>query len=85
MAEEYDLDVNNLQEVHTLSTPNSYYMLLTWAAHEKMLKNGLAKSILPDIVDAEPQQPVFPFAAVHGTTWALDNLARCGSRRRVRP
>lgn len=73
MAEEYNLDVNNPQEVHTLNTPNSYYMLLTWAAHEKMLKNGLAKSIVPDIVDAEPTQPVFPFAAVNGATWALDN------------
>jgi len=73
MAEEYNLDVNNTTEVAPTTTPNTYSMLLTWAAHEKMLKNGLATNIVPEIVDVVPEQPVFPFTAVNGKTWALDN------------
>ena len=73
MTEEYNIDVNDQAEVNTTNTPNTYDMLLTWAAHEKMLKNGLAKNIVPDIADADPQQPVFPFVSVGGATWALDN------------
>lgn len=72
MAEEYNIDINNQAEVSTIpGSPNQYHMLLTWAAHEKMLKNGLAKSIAPEIVDVDAQQPVFPF--VPNETWALDN------------
>lgn len=73
MAEEYNLDVNNTTEVAPTTTPNTYSMLLTWAAHEKMLNNGLATNIVPEIVDVVPEQPVFPFTAVNGKTWALDN------------
>ncbi|HEY4112088.1 signal peptidase I [Puia sp.] len=73
MADEYDLDINNPQEVRPAGTPNTYDMLLTWAAHEKMLKNGLAQKIVPDIADVDPSLVLFPFAPVNGVNWALDN------------
>jgi signal peptidase I len=43
-------------------------MLLTWSAHQKMLSNGLAKSIVP-IIDNE--RSVYPYAASY--TWSRDN------------
>ena len=73
MAEEYNLDINNPAEVRATNTPNTYDMLLTWAAHEKMLTTGLATSITPDIADIDVQQPVYPFVPVGGASWALDN------------
>ncbi|MBS1601403.1 MAG: S26 family signal peptidase [Bacteroidetes bacterium] len=68
MRDEYNLDINNTEEVRPTGTPNQFYMLLTWAAHEKMLHNGLAKSITPDI-DAD--QTVYPYAKSY--TWTRDN------------
>ena len=43
-------------------------MLLTWAAHEKMLHSGLATKITPDI---DSQEMVYPYA--DGSTWTRDN------------
>jgi len=71
IKEQYNVDVSDGMEVQTTTTPNQYDMLLTWAAHQKMLSSGLAKSITPDIIDIDPQNPVFPFVA--GSNWALDN------------
>jgi signal peptidase I len=68
MRDEYNLDINNTDEVRPTGTPNQFYMLLTWAAHEKMLQNGLAKSITPDI-DAD--QTVYPYSKSY--TWTRDN------------
>jgi len=68
MRDEYNLDINNTEEVRPTGTPNQYYMLLTWAAHEKLLKNGLAKTITPDI-DAD--QTVYPYVRSYG--WTRDN------------
>ncbi len=68
MKEQYDV---NEDDVRTTTTPNQYDILLTWAAHQKMLSSGLAESITPDIIDIDPQNPVFPFVA--GSSWALDN------------
>ncbi len=44
-------------------------MLLTWAAHEKMLKNGLAKSIIPEI---DSSNGVYPHDNIHN--WTIDNF-----------
>ncbi|HXB08997.1 MAG TPA: S26 family signal peptidase, partial [Puia sp.] len=71
IAEKYDVNINNDGEVHPLMAPNTYDMLLTWSAREQMQKDGLAKSIVPDIVGVEPQQPVFPF--IPGLSWSIDN------------
>ena len=68
MRDEYNLDINNTEEVRPTGTPNQFYMLLTWAAHEKMLQNGLAKSITADI-DAD--QTVYPYSKSY--TWTRDN------------
>jgi len=68
MRDEYNLDINNAEEVRPTGTPNQYYMLLTWAAHEKLLHNGLAKTITPDI-DAD--QTVYPYSK--SCTWTRDN------------
>jgi signal peptidase I len=68
MRDEYNLDINNAEEVRPTGTPNQYYMLLTWAAHEKLLHNGLAKTITPDI-DAD--QTVYPYSRSY--TWTRDN------------
>src|SRR3984957_13770633 len=68
MKEEYDVDINNTDEVRTTGTPNQYDMLLTWAAHQKMLSSGLAKSIVPDI---DSDLSVYPY--VNTYTWSRDN------------
>jgi signal peptidase I len=68
MKEQYNIDINNTDEVRPTGTPNQYYMLLTWAAHEKMLKNGLARSITPDI---DTERNVYPYSKSY--TWSRDN------------
>ncbi|MDP4151472.1 MAG: S26 family signal peptidase [Bacteroidota bacterium] len=69
MKEEYDLDVNNNQEFQNGNSPNQFIMLLTWKAHEKMLKNGLARSITP-ILDSARE--VFPYDHIHH--WRQDDF-----------
>jgi signal peptidase I len=72
MADEYNLDINNTTEVRASGAPNQYDMLLTWAAHEKMLRNGIVKSIVPDIANLDTTSPpLFPY--IPGSTWSLDN------------
>jgi len=68
MKDEYNLDMSNGEDVRTTGTPNQYVMLLTWAAHEKMLKNGLAKSIVPEI---DSNHDVYPYDHIH--VWSRDN------------
>jgi signal peptidase I len=68
MKEEYNLDMNNPQEMRPAGVPNQYLMLLTWAAHEKMLRNGLAKKITPDM---DGDQSVYPY--VRSYNWTRDN------------
>jgi len=68
MKEEYNLDINNTEEVQPSGTPNQYRMLLTWAAHQKMLKSGLATKITPEIDNG---QDVYPYD--HGHPWSRDN------------
>jgi len=69
MKDEYNLDMSNGEDVRTTGTPNQYVMLLTWAAHEKMLKNGLAKSIVPEI---DNNRDVYPYDSTH--PWSKDNF-----------
>jgi signal peptidase I len=69
MRDEYNVDINNSDEVRTTGTTNEYDMLLTWTAHEKMLKNGLATRIVPDI---DSQESVFPYAPT--SPWSRDNF-----------
>jgi len=73
MRDEYNVDINNANnsdqpESRPTGTPNQFVMLLTWAAHQKMLSNGLAKSIVPIIDNG---RDVYPYAASY--TWSRDN------------
>jgi signal peptidase I len=68
MKEEYNVDLNNTEEFAPTGAPNEYVMLLTWRAHEKMLANGLATSITPQI---DSSQNVFPYSQDY--KWSRDN------------
>jgi len=67
LHDEYNLDMNNGEDVRTTGSPNQYVMLLTWRAHEKMLKSGLAKTITPDIDNGHD---VYPYDR---REWSRDN------------
>ncbi|HMH31740.1 MAG TPA: signal peptidase I [Puia sp.] len=69
MKEEYDVDVTSPQELQQGAAPNQFRMLLTQIAKEKMLKNGLAKSIVPEIDNQRGQ--TFPYDNIH--PWTFDN------------
>jgi signal peptidase I len=69
MKEEYSIDVNNSDELMQTGVPNQYRILLTQIAKEKMLKNGLAKTIQEDI---DSTRDVFPYDNVHA--WSRDNF-----------
>jgi signal peptidase I len=70
MKDEYNLDMTNGEDVRPNGTPNQYVMLLTWRAHEKMLKDGLATSIVADI-DSNQDELLFPNGNVY--KWSRDN------------
>jgi signal peptidase I len=69
MKEEYDLDIFNPAEFSGTGNPNEYTMLLTEDARQKLLKNGIAKSMTA-ILNAP--YPVFPYDTVH--RWNEDNF-----------
>src|SRR6202012_388067 len=68
MLDEYDLDITDGSELSPTNNPNEYQMLLTARAKEKMLKNGVAESIIP-IIDSS--QAVWPYSPL--APWKLDN------------
>jgi signal peptidase I len=68
MKDDYDLDVNNGDEIHPTGTPNQFVMLLTWKAHQKMLSSGLASSIVPEL---DSDRNVYPY--VDAYTWSRDD------------
>jgi signal peptidase I len=73
MKEEYDVDINKADEI-TITGTNTFDMLLTSEAAEKMKKNGLAKEIKPllDVAgDTRYIGVLFPFDSLH--QWSLDN------------
>jgi signal peptidase I len=65
----YGLDIRNAEEVRPLDSAGAYYMLLTWKAREKMLKDGFARRISPDIDPAT--EGVFPNDELHH--WTRDS------------
>ncbi|HEV2355787.1 MAG TPA: S26 family signal peptidase [Puia sp.] len=68
MKNEYNVDISpDGGECHELS-PNQFDMLLTWQAHQKMLKNGLAQSIAPEI---DSDRTVWPYS--NKLDWSRDN------------
>jgi signal peptidase I len=69
MKDEYDVDINNPVELQQTSSPSRFQMLLTAGAKEKMLKSGLAKTIVP-VIDSS--RLVFPYSPAY--TWTVDNF-----------
>ncbi len=73
MKEEYNVDINNQEELQSTNQPNTFRMLLTWEARGKMLKNGLAKNIVPEIDSTGTVFPeVFPYDHIH--KWTVDEF-----------
>jgi signal peptidase I len=72
LKEEYNLDMDNPEEFQTTQNPNTYIVLLTQAAKEKMIRNGLAKRIEPEVQKPGPDVQVFPFDNRH--QWSLDDF-----------
>ena len=68
MKEEYDIDINDVEEFQQTGTPNRYAMLLTAIARDKMIKNGLAKNMIP-LIDSE--RNVYPYDPQYN--WSKDN------------
>lgn len=66
---QYGLEITNAEEVHPLGTPTEFDMLLTWKAREKMLKDGFARQINPDIDSSTTG--IFPNDQLHH--WTTDN------------
>ena len=69
MKEQYDVDINNPDEFRPTGTANQYDILLTWAAHQKMVSSGLATHITPDI---DSQEMVWPYTPT--SPWTRDNF-----------
>jgi len=74
MKDEYELDFDKGEYSFTGNAPNEYHMFLTTKAKEKMLKNGLARSITVDSnYAAENREDVFPYDSLH-QKWNRENF-----------
>ena len=69
MKTQYGLEVSNPDEIRQLDSPGIYNMLLTWKASEKMLADGVALRIVPDIDSST--EGIFP--CDEGRHWTVDN------------
>jgi signal peptidase I len=69
MKTQYGLDISNSDEIRPRDSANAYDMLLTWKAREKMLNDGFARRIVPDIDSST--EGVFPNDERHH--WTRDN------------
>ena len=49
MKTQYGLDINNVEEFRPLDSATEFKMLLTWKARDKMLRDGFARRVSPDI------------------------------------
>ena len=68
LKEEYGINAD--RDVHDSGQPGLYYITMTEDSKDKMLKNGLARSITP--LQAETPQKVFPYDTTH--EWTSDNF-----------
>ena len=69
MKTKYDVNITNAEEIRPTDSAGVYYMLLTWNAREKMLKDGFARRIVPDIDSST--EGVFPNDEGHH--WTRDD------------
>ena len=68
MKEEYDIDLSNGDEFQQTGVPNRYRLLMTELARNRMIKNGLASKIIPEL---DNSQNVYPYNAAF--PWTKDN------------
>lgn len=68
LKDEYDVDL--YKDVYPAGQQGVYFIWLTAEARDKMLKNGLAKQILPNTDYDETQ--VFPYDSIH--KWTRNNF-----------
>lgn len=68
MLEEYSVKTDEPDEFGGTGQPNIYRMLLTNEAKDKMLKNGLAKKITPEL---NTMHDLYPYDTIH--KWTEDN------------
>jgi signal peptidase I len=66
---QYGLDINNTDEIRSRDSANTYDMVLTWKARKKMLTDGFARRIVPEIDSST--EGVFP--GDEGHHWTRDN------------
>ncbi len=71
MKEEYDVDINNGDEFQQAGA-NKFRMLLTYRAKIKMLKSGLAKSMVAEMDTSLVPNKVFPWDNFH--RWTVDEF-----------
>jgi signal peptidase I len=71
LKEEYDVDSDPDKNEYTSLGNNTFRMLLTTKAKDKMLNNGLATSIVLDNAFNGGGGDVFPYDTVH--KWSRDN------------
>ena len=69
MKEEYDVDINNGEEFQQAGQ-NKYRILLTARAKDKLLKSGLAKSMVKEMDTSLVLNKVYPFDNIH--RWTVD-------------
>ncbi|HLK28365.1 MAG TPA: S26 family signal peptidase [Puia sp.] len=73
MKEEYDIDINNTDEFQQGGSGNNKFrILLTSRAKDKMLKSGLAKSIVAEMDTSLVTGKVFPWDNLH--RWTVDEF-----------
>lgn len=70
MKTQYDVDINNVNEFGPLDSATAFEMLLTWKTREKMLKDGFARQVNPDIDSSTAG--VFPNDELHH--WTRDSF-----------
>lgn len=67
LKDEYNVDKLNNDEFQTTAKLNTFRMLLTNEAKDKMIKNAIAVSITPE----QTNYPVYPYDTLH--KWSQDN------------
>ena len=85
MQDEYDLDISNGDELSSRTNPNEYRMLLTARARDKMLKNGLAMSITPEIDSTSAVWPYSPLLHWHVDNYGPVFIPHRGATIRLNP
>lgn len=86
MKTQYGLDINNVDEFRPLDSATEFEMLLTWKAREKMLRDGFARQVSPDIDSSS--EGVFPNDEFHH--WTRDSygpvwIPRAGASMQLTP